>query len=84
MYKTTWLVSDDKIEIGFITVQEEEFFITVLSEFKHLTQDILDYIEHKCYTKGTIITTDANSEDKLLSSILEERKYVKKKKKLIS
>jgi len=77
LYKTTWFVADDKMEFGFITVQEDEFFITVLSGFEHFTQDILDYIEHNCYTHGTTITTDANSEDKLLSTILEQRGYTK-------
>ena len=77
LYKTTWFISDDKMEIGFFTVQEEEFFITVFSEFEHLTKDILDHIEHKCYTKGTIISTEANSENKLLNSILKERQYIK-------
>lgn len=77
LYDTTWIVSYDKMEIGFITVQEDEFSITVLSEFEHLKQDILDYIEHYCYTKGTTIITEANIEDKLLSSILEERGYIK-------
>lgn len=77
VYKSTWFVSDDKMQIGFITIQEDEFFITVLSEFQHLTQDILNHIEHNCYTHGTTITTDANSENKLLSSILEQRGYTK-------
>jgi RimJ/RimL family protein N-acetyltransferase len=77
LYKTTWLVSDDKIEIGFITVQEDEFSITVISEFEHFTQDILDYIEHNCYSKGSTITTEANTEDTLLNNILEERGYTK-------
>jgi predicted N-acetyltransferase YhbS len=77
LYKTTWFVSDSKTEIGFITVQEDEFYITLLSGFEHLTQDIMDYIEHDYYSQGAIITTDANSEDKLLINILEQRGYTK-------
>jgi RimJ/RimL family protein N-acetyltransferase len=77
LYKNTWIVYDNKTEIGFITAEEEEFFITVLSGFQHFTQDILKYIERNCYTQGTTITTEANSEDKLLCSILEERGYTK-------
>ncbi|MBZ9687396.1 GNAT family N-acetyltransferase [Clostridium estertheticum] len=77
LYKTTLLVTDDKIEFGFITFQEDEFSISVLSNFEHFKQDILDYIEHNCYMKGTTITTEANAEDDLLSSILEERGYTK-------
>ncbi|MGK0467384.1 MAG: RimJ/RimL family protein N-acetyltransferase [Clostridium sp.] len=75
-YKKNWIVSDSNTEIGFITAEEEYFFITVLSEFKHLTQDIMNYIEHNCYTKGATITTEINSVDKVLSGILEERGYV--------
>jgi RimJ/RimL family protein N-acetyltransferase len=77
LYKTTWFVSDGKMEIGFITVGEDEFFITLLSEFQHFTPDILKYIESNCYTQGTTITTEANSEDKQLISILEEQGYIK-------
>ncbi|MGV8981155.1 GNAT family N-acetyltransferase [Clostridium sp.] len=74
-YKKNWIVSDCKTEIGFITSEEEYFFITVLEEFKHLTQDIMNYIEHNCYTKGATITTEINSEDSMLISILEEGGY---------
>ncbi|MGH4121179.1 GNAT family N-acetyltransferase [Clostridium sp.] len=74
-YKKNWIVYDNNIEIGFITSEEEYFSITVLSEFKHLTQDIMNYIEHNCYTKGTTITTEINSEDRMLISILEEGGY---------
>jgi predicted N-acetyltransferase YhbS len=77
LYRTTWLVSDHKIEVGFITVQEDEFYITLLSEFYHLTEDILDYIEDNCYVHGDTITTEANNEDTLLTSILEQRGYSK-------
>ncbi|MFL0248186.1 GNAT family N-acetyltransferase [Candidatus Clostridium stratigraminis] len=77
LYKTAWLISDEKMEIGFITIQEEEFFITVLSEFRHLTNNILDYIEGKCFMSRTTITTEANSKDKFLSIILKERGYIK-------
>ncbi|MBZ9635766.1 GNAT family N-acetyltransferase [Clostridium sp. FP1] len=77
LYKTTWFVSDNKMEIGFITVEKDEFYITLLLEFEHHTEYILDYIEHNCFIHGDIITTDANSEDKLLSNILEERGYTK-------
>jgi RimJ/RimL family protein N-acetyltransferase len=75
--KKTWIVSDEKREIGFITAEEDEFFITTLSGFQYLTQDILKYIECNCYTEGTTITTEANSEDKLLNSILEDQGYTK-------
>ena len=75
-YKKNWIVSDGNTEIGFITAEEEYFFITVLLEFKHLIQDIMNYIEHNYYTNGDTITTEINSEDKLLISILEERGYV--------
>lgn len=77
LYKTTWFVSDGKMENGFITVEEDEFFITVMSGFEHFKQDILDYMEHNCYTHGSIITTDANSEDRLLNNILKQRGYTK-------
>jgi len=77
-YKKNWIVSDNKTEIGFIAAQEDGFFlITILSKFKHLTSDIIDYIEHNCYIKGTTITTEANSKDNLLSNILQERGYIK-------
>ncbi len=75
-YKKNWIVSYSNTEIGFITIEEEYFFLTVLSEFKHLSQDIMNYIEHNCYTTGATITTEINSEDRLLTSILEERGYV--------
>jgi hypothetical protein len=75
LYKTTWLVSDGKIEIGFITASEDEFCVTVRSEFEHLTQEIINYIELNCYTHGDILTIDANSENKFLSGILEKRGY---------
>lgn len=52
--KKNWIVADSNTEIGFITVEEEYFFITVLSEFKHTIQDIMSYIEHNCYPKGAI------------------------------
>lgn len=76
-YKKNWIVSDNKIEIGFITAEEDCFVITVLSEFQHFTKDILNYIEHNCYAEGTTVTTEANSEDKFLSSILQEQGYIK-------
>ena len=76
-YKKTWIVSDDKREIGFMIAEEDEFYITTLSGLQHFTQDILKYIEHNCYTKGATITTEANSESKLLNSILEEQGYTK-------
>jgi len=77
LYKNTWIVSDSKTEIGFITAGEDEFIITVLLDFQHLTQDILKYIEHNCYKQGATIAIEANSENKLLSSILEEEGYTK-------
>jgi ribosomal protein S18 acetylase RimI-like enzyme len=77
LYKNTWIISDRKTEIGFITAGGDEFFITVLTDFQHLTQDILKYIENNCYKQGTTITTEANSNNKLLSSILEEQGYTK-------
>ena len=77
-YEKNWIVYDGKIEIGFITAEEDGFFfITVLSKFRHLAQDIVNYIEHNCYMEGATITTDANSEDSLLSGILEESGYAK-------
>jgi predicted GNAT family acetyltransferase len=75
LYKTTWLVSDSKTEIGFITASEDEFYITVRSDFEHLTQEIMNYIELNCYTDGDILIIDANSENKFLSGILEQRGY---------
>jgi RimJ/RimL family protein N-acetyltransferase len=77
LYKTTLFVSDSKREIGFITVIEDEFYITVLWEFEHFKQDILKYIEDNCFNDGTTITTEANSEDKLFNSILEKRGYTR-------
>lgn len=77
LYKNTWIISDNKTEIGFISAGIDDFYITVLSDFEHFTQDILKYIEGNCYKQGTTITTEANSNNKLLSSILEERGYTK-------
>lgn len=77
LYTTTWIMYNDKIEFGFITIQEDKFSITVLSEFEHFKQDILDYIEHNYYKNGTTIATEVNSEDDMLSSILQERGYAK-------
>ena len=77
LYKKTWIVSDGEREIAFITAEEDEFFITTLSGSQHFTQDILKYVEYNCYNQGTTITTEANSEDKLLNSILEEQGYTK-------
>ena len=77
LYKTTWFVANGETEIGFITVQEDEFYITVLIEFKCLMDDILNYIENNCYTQGSTISTDANSEDILLNRTLEQRGYTK-------
>lgn len=75
-YKKNWIVYDSKTEVGFITAEEDGFyFITVLSEFKHLTQDIINYVEHDCYKQGAILTIEANSEDKLLISTLEQGGY---------
>ena len=80
-YKKNLIISDHKTEIGFITVEEDGFFfITILSKFKHYTQDIMNYIEYNYYMKVATITTEANSEDMLLSSILEERGYTKTNK----
>jgi RimJ/RimL family protein N-acetyltransferase len=77
LYKTTWFVVNSEAEIGFITVQEDEFFITVLIKFEHLVDEMMDFVEHNCYSRGNIITTDANSEDKLLNSTLRRRGYTK-------
>lgn len=77
LYKTTWFVANGEGEIGFITVQEDEFYITVLIEFKHLMDHIINFIEHNFYSHGATISTDANSEDKLLNSTLEQRGYTK-------
>lgn len=77
LYETTWLVAKGEDEIGFITVQEDEFYITVLIEFEHLKSEILDFIEHNCYSHGNTISTEANSEDKLFNSTLEQRGYTK-------
>lgn len=77
LYKTTWFVYDGKKEIGFISVYEDEFFITVLSGFESFTRSILDYIEHNCYIHGTTVTTDANCKNILLSDILRQRGYTK-------
>lgn len=77
LYKTTWFVANGEAEVGFITVQEDEFYITVLIEFEYLAAEILNFIENNCYSKGTTITTDANSEDELLNGILEQRGYTK-------
>ncbi len=77
VYNTTWFVSEGKMKIGFIIVQEDEFFIILLSGFEHLSEQIMEYIEKNCYAKGVTITTDANSEDKLLSNVLEQRGYTK-------
>ena len=77
LYKTTWFVADSEAEIGFITVQEDEFFITVLIEFKTLMNEIIDFVEHHCYDNGNTISTEANSEDELLNSTLERRGYTK-------
>lgn len=77
LYKNTWIISDCEMEIGFITVGDDEFFITVLSDFQHLTQDILKYIEHNFYKHGTTITTEANSKNKMFNRILEEEGYTK-------
>jgi len=77
LYKKTWIVSDGEREIGFIIAEDDEFFITTLSGFQYLTQDILKYVEYNCYAQGATITTEANNENKLLNSILEEQGYTK-------
>ena len=77
LYKKTWIVSDGEREIAFIIAEDDEFFITTLLGFQYLTQDILKYVEYNCYAQGAVITTEANSEDKLLNSILEEQGYTK-------
>jgi ribosomal protein S18 acetylase RimI-like enzyme len=75
LYKTTWIVENGETEIGFITVQENEFYITVLVKFDYFMDDIFNFIENNFYSHGNTISTDANSEDKLLNSILEQRGY---------
>ncbi|MBC8061644.1 MAG: GNAT family N-acetyltransferase [Clostridiaceae bacterium] len=77
LYKTIWLVYEGEMEIGFITVLEIEFSLTLLSDYENFTQEILDYIEHNCYNHGVTILTNANSEDMLLNNILEQRGYTK-------
>lgn len=77
LYKTTYFVLNNNMEIGFISAYEDEFFITILSEFECFTEDILNYIEHNCYTHEVTITTDANSNNLLLSNILEQHGYSK-------
>lgn len=77
LYKKILIVTNSKVEIGFITADKDDYCITLLLEFEHFTQDILEYIEHNCYTTGTTVSTEANSEDKLLSSILERKGYSK-------
>jgi N-acetylglutamate synthase-like GNAT family acetyltransferase len=76
-YKKNWIIANNKAEIGFITVEEEEFYITVLSEFQHYIKEIMKNVEHNCYAPGKIISTEANSNDKLLNNILEEQGYTK-------
>ena len=39
--------------------------------------EIFDFVEHNLHGKGTVVTTEANSEDKLLTSILEQRGYIR-------
>ena len=77
LYKTIWFISDNKSRIGFITSEEGEFYITVLSEFQCHMNEIFDFVEHNLHGKGTVVTTEANSEDKLLTSILEQRGYIR-------
>jgi ribosomal protein S18 acetylase RimI-like enzyme len=77
LYDTIWFVYQDKMEVGFFAAYEDEFYIIVLQGLEHLTPDILDYIEHNCYTHGTSVTTDVNSEDKLLNNLFEQRGYTK-------
>lgn len=77
LYKKIWIVSTSKEDIGYITAEEDEFSINVLLEFEHFTLDILEYVELNCFKKTALITTEANSENKLFSSILKERGYAK-------
>jgi predicted N-acetyltransferase YhbS len=77
LYETTWFILDCKNEIGFITSEEDEFYITILPEFQHHMQTILDFIEQSIYSCGAGITTEANSKDMLLTEILEKRGYTR-------
>jgi len=77
VYETTWFVTELGREIGFITVEESEYYITVLSGFEHTIKEIVEYVEGNCFAAGMTITTDANSEDQLFSSLLEKRGYKK-------
>lgn len=77
IYQTTWFILMEQTEIGFVTAFDEEFFITLLCGMEHLTECILEFIEHNCYEPETVITTDANSEDVLLSRLLQTRGYQK-------
>lgn len=77
LYNIIWIISKDKIDIGFFAAYEDEFYITVLPGFEHLIPDVLSYLEHNCYTHGMSVTTDINSEDKLLTKLFQQRGYTK-------
>lgn len=77
VYETIWFVTDSKSKIGFITAEQNEFYITVLPEYKCCLEEVLDFVEKNLYSEGTVVTTEANSEEKLLTNILKRRGYIR-------
>lgn len=77
MCETTWLVLKDKDEIGFIILDEDEFYIKILHEYVNCFSEILSYIESSLFKKGDTITTEANSKDIYYCKVLKQKGYTR-------
>lgn len=77
--RNSWLITSDEDgeSIGFINTEEEEYFVSLLPDYKHLTSEVINHIENHIYDKGSKVIFDINSNDVQMRNMLLDKGYIR-------
>jgi len=77
--QNSWLITDDDKSktIGFINTEDDEFFIALLPDKNHFISEVIDYIEHHIYEKGSKVIFDININDVQMNDMLLDKGYTR-------
>lgn len=76
-HENCWLIQELPSNgiIGFIITEGEEYFISLMLEYRKYTNEVMDYIENCLYDNGSKVIFDINSINQEMIKLLVERGY---------
>lgn len=78
-YSNCWLIFDtvNNESVGFIITEENEFFISLLPEYKHFISEVIDYTEREVLEKCSKVIFDSNTKDFQMNNLLLKKGYTR-------